>query len=178
MTSRPRALPPPDGEIVLISQSLIEQATAESRASERRRTILPFHKSHEDALHRMFNGVQPGTYVQPHRHTRPPKPEAFVVLRGAIDFLIFDEAGQLTLVAELAAHGDVFGIDVSAGVFHTFVVRAPDTMLYEVKPGPYTATGDKDFADWAPAEGTPGVEAYVGELERRVAEFKARRAPR
>ena len=175
-TPRARALPAPDGEIVLISQTLVGQAVAESRASERQRTILPFHKSHADSLHRMFNAVQPGTYVQPHRHTLPPKPEAFVVLKGAIDFLIFDEAGELRLVGELVAGSDVFGIDVAAGHFHAFLVRAPDTLLYEVKPGPFAPTGDKDFAPWAPAEGTPEVPDYVNDLERRVSAFKAARA--
>jgi cupin fold WbuC family metalloprotein len=175
MTSRPRALPAPEGEVVLISRDLVDRATGESRVSERRRTILPFHKHHDDALHRMFNALQPGTYVQPHRHTSPPKPEAFVVLRGAIDFLIFDESGELSLVAELAAQSDVFGIDVAAGLFHAFIVRAADTILYEVKPGPFAPMSDKDFATWAPAEGTPGVGAYVEELEQRVAVFKAQR---
>ena len=37
-------------------------------------------------------------------------------------------------------------------------------MCYEVKPGPYSAANDKDFAPWAPREGEPGVAAYLESL--------------
>ncbi|MGD8861079.1 MAG: hypothetical protein PVI30_13820 [Myxococcales bacterium] len=33
----------------------------------------------------------------------------------------------------------------------------PDTLIYEVKPGPWSAATDKSFAPWAPAEGDPGA---------------------
>jgi hypothetical protein len=73
------------------------------------------------------------------------------------------------------AQSDVFGIDVAAGHFHGFLVRAPDTVLYEVKPGPYAPLSDKDFAPWAPTEGSPEVGDYLSTLERRVEAFKAAR---
>jgi cupin fold WbuC family metalloprotein len=175
MATSPRALPPPAGDIVLISEQHCASVLEASRLSERRRTILPFHKGHEDTLHRMFNAVQPGTYVQPHRHLSPPKAEVFLVLRGAIDFLAFDAAGTLTMVAALVAGSEHFGVDVMPGIFHAFIVRAPDTLLYEVKNGPYTAADDKDFASWAPSEGTAGVSAYVAQLEGEIAAFKSAR---
>jgi cupin fold WbuC family metalloprotein len=160
-----RALSAPSQPVVLLTRGLVEQALAASRESERKRVILPFHKSHADTLHRMFNALQPGTYVRPHRHLSPPKSEVFVVLQGALDFVLFDEHGSIEQVQRLAAGSDTFGIDLEPGLFHAFVVRAPDTLIYEVKPGPYSALDDKDFASWAPAEGTPEVSAYVEALE-------------
>jgi cupin fold WbuC family metalloprotein len=165
----PRALPAPTEPIVVISRNLAEQALRVSRESERKRVILPFHKSHEESLHRMFNAMQPGTYVHPHRHFTSQKSEVFLVLAGSLDFIVFDDRGQIEFVRRLSAGAADFGIDLAPGKYHTFLVRAPDTLIYEVKPGPYTAQDDKDFAPWAPAEGTPEVVSYLTGLEADVA---------
>lgn len=167
MTSA-RALEAPSQPVVLLTRTLMDQALAASRESERKRMILPFHKGDAETLHRMFNALQPGTYVRPHRHLAPPKSEVFLVLQGALDFVLFDECGAIQQVQRLQAGSDTFGIDLAPGLFHAFVVRAPDTLIYEVKPGPYSALDDKDFARWAPAEGTPEVPAYFEALAEAV----------
>jgi cupin fold WbuC family metalloprotein len=168
--SSPRALPPPTEPVVIVGREHVARVLEASRASERRRMILPFHKSPEDSLHRMFNALQPGTYVQPHRHVSPPKAEVFVVLAGAIDMIIFEEDGRVAEAHRLEAGGAKFAADVAAGLFHCFIARAIDTLIYEVKPGPYSALADKDFAAWAPAEGAREVADYVAQLERELAE--------
>jgi cupin fold WbuC family metalloprotein len=161
----PRALPAPSEPVVVLCTALVDEAKRVSRESERRRVILPFHKGPEDNLHRMFNAMQPGTYAQPHRHLTVPKSEVFLLLSGALDFLVFDDEGGIELAVRLAARTDQFGIDLPPGKYHGIVVREPDTLIYEVKPGPYAALDDKDFAPWAPREGTPEVAAYLTRLE-------------
>ena len=108
--------------------------------------------------------MQPGSYVQPHRHLYPPKAEAIVVLRGAICVAIFDDEGELLSKVELSAQSSTFGVDIEPGVYHTFFALEPDTVLFEVKPGPYERSNDKDFASWAPGEGSDGAEAYLEDL--------------
>jgi cupin fold WbuC family metalloprotein len=161
----PRALPAPSEPVVVLRRALLEQAVQVSRDSDRKRVILPFHKGPEDSLHRMFNAMQPGTYAQPHRHLTVPKSEVFLLLSGCLDFVVFDDAGGIELAVRLAAGTDDFGIDLPPGKYHGIVVRAPDTLIYEVKPGPYSSLDDKDFAPWAPREGTPEVAAYLTRLE-------------
>ena len=163
----PRALEPPPGPVSFLTTELVAQAVEWSRQSLRRRVILPLHPSPADTLHRMLNAGQPGTYIQPHRHWEPAKAESIVVLRGAIGFLLFDSAGQVTGQAVLRAGSERFGIDLHPGVFHTFVVLQPDTVLFEVKPGPYQEATDKDFASWAPPEGSPEATAYLASLASR-----------
>jgi cupin fold WbuC family metalloprotein len=165
MASR-RALDPPPGELVVLGEELAQRALAASRESDRKRVILPFHKSHEDPLHRMLNAAQPGTYVRPHRHLSTPRAEVFLVLRGAVTTIVFYEDGTPRLVQTLEAGSAEFGIDIAPGLFHTFVVRAPDTLLYEVKLGPYLAASAKDFAPWAPEESAPEAPAYLRNLEQ------------
>jgi len=51
-------------------------------------------------------------------------------------------------------------------VFHTFLAIEPDTVVYEVKTGPYSASDDKEFASFAPAEGTPEAIEYLEVLHQ------------
>lgn len=115
-------------------------------------------------MHRMLNALQPYSYIQPHRHLHPPKAESVIVLQGAILCLLFSPTGQVEEIHTLAAGSANFGVDSEPGVFHTFLALAEDTVLFEAKPGPYEQSSDKDFAPWAPAEGTPETQAYMDYL--------------
>ncbi len=161
----PLALPAPVGNVVTLTERLVQQAIEQSRNSPRKRIILPLHKSDDATLHRMFNILQPGTYIRPHWHREPPKDESLVVLRGKMAVFLFNDRGDVQDVIALEAGAPAFGIDLAAGVCHSFVVLAPDTLVYEVKPGPYVRATDKDFASWAPAEGDPGVDAFLTMLQ-------------
>lgn len=167
-TSQPlqprRALPPPETQVTPITSRSIEQVLEGSRQSERRRMILPFHKSNADPLHRMFNGMQPQTFIQPHRHSNPPKAESILVIRGALCVVIFDSSGSVEQMIDVAAGSDVFGIDIEPGIYHTFLILKPDTIIFEVKPGPYSPADDKDFAAWAPRESDPSAAGYLQRL--------------
>ncbi|HEY4258957.1 MAG TPA: WbuC family cupin fold metalloprotein [Schlesneria sp.] len=161
-----RALDAPSTAVTLLTNELLEQAIQASQVSERKRMILPLHKSADASLHRMFNVMQPGTYIPPHRHLAPPKDESIVIVRGALCFITFDEAGQVEQMTDIAANSPVFGVDVAAGIFHTFFILEPDTVMFEVKPGPYSPVTDKDFATWAPREGDAGAVEYMAQLRR------------
>jgi len=161
-----RAMSAPPGAVNVINAQLIEQAIEASRRSARRRIILPLHKAPADRLHRMLNAVQPGSYVRPHRHQRAGKAEAIVVLRGAIHFVAFREDGSLDRHFTLAAGSPDVGVDIEPAVYHTFFALQADTVVFEVKPGPYDAALDKEFAPWAPEEGSPAAADYLAGLHK------------
>lgn len=166
----PRALKPPTGPISWISREYLEGAIEVSRSSPRKRVIQPFHRDQSAPLNRMFNAMQPGSYVPPHRHLDPPKQEAWIVLRGAVAFFTFDDDGNIEQCVEVRAGGDIFGVDLEPGVYHTLFAIEPDTVVYEVKNGPYAASNDKAFPAWAPAEETPEAPAYLAKLEAEFAQ--------
>ena len=160
----PRALPAPSGDLTLISNELVSTTLEHSRTSPRGRVIQPFHKTASDPLHRMLNAVQPGSYIRPHRHLDPPKAEAWILLRGAAAFFTFEDDGRVRDCVHLDAKGDLFGVDLVPGVYHSFIALEPDTVLYEVKTGPYSELTDKAFAPFAPAESAPEATAYMESL--------------
>jgi cupin fold WbuC family metalloprotein len=164
-----RALPAPSSELFVLGDEALQTTVRASRDSPRRRMIQPFHRSEQDTLHRMFNAVQPDSYVRPHRHLDPPKAEAWIVLRGAVMFFTFEEDGAIRDCIELRASGPAFGVDLVPGVFHTFLAIEPDTVVYEVKTGPYSARDDKTFARFAPAEGTLEASQYLEHLRQESA---------
>jgi cupin fold WbuC family metalloprotein len=171
--SYPRALKAPSGKVVIMDMDLFRKAISASRESPRKRVILPFHKSAADPLHRMFNAMQPWSYVRPHRHFDPPKAESVIVLQGRIGYILFDRRGGIEAYYETTADSPQFGIDTEPGVYHTFFALAEDTLLFEVKPGPYDPASDKDFAEWAPEEGSGDAVDYLGKLYELAKKYGA-----
>jgi cupin fold WbuC family metalloprotein len=172
MTAR-RALPPPEARLVYLGRNLVAETARASRESDRKRIVQPFHRSDGELLRRMLNAIQPESYVRPHRHTLPGAVEAWLVVQGAVACFMFSDTGAVEQIVELSAGGERFGVDFSGAVFHALIALEPDTVLYEVKLGPYVPPGDTEFAAWAPAEGTPESLAYLAQLRSRFASGKA-----
>jgi cupin fold WbuC family metalloprotein len=166
----PAALPAPDGREVVIDDDLILNAVRMSRESPRGRIIQRLHQKDDDPLQRMLNAIQPGSYVRPHRHAEPPRDESTLVIRGAIGLVTFSESGEVA-AHHLLAPGH--GVDLRAGILHTFFALEPDTVVFEAKAGPFCPVSEQDFAAFAPKEGTPESQPY---LERLVALLPRRSA--
>ncbi len=163
----PQALAPPQTDVTCINAAEIKKTIDASRKSPRGRIILPFHKTEADTFHRMLNALQPLSYIRPHRHIDPPKSESVIVLKGAIRCVIFNHAGEITTCCNLSADSQNIGIDTEPGIYHTFLVTAADTVLFEAKTGPYEKSSDKDFAPWAPPEYSEDAQRYLKDLYNR-----------
>ncbi|MBV8549939.1 MAG: WbuC family cupin fold metalloprotein [Acidobacteriaceae bacterium] len=146
-------------DLQLLTPALFEDLVHRAKESPRLRTNYNFHRNMVDNPHRFLNVMAHGTYIAPHRHLDPPKSESFLVLEGGIAFYTFEDSGKISAVAVLGR--DAVGIDIQPGVWHTLAVLSAHAVCFEVKPGPYSAANDKDFAPWAPREGDPGVPAYL-----------------
>ncbi|TYA74803.1 WbuC family cupin fold metalloprotein [Seonamhaeicola marinus] len=164
MSNFPLATNPPKTDVTLIENALVETAVALSKESPRKRIISPLHKSASDTLHRMLNVIQPGSYIRPHSHETDQKAESIIVLRVGICFLTFDESGNVSSHHNLYANSDTFGVDLEPNVIHSFFALEEDTVIFEVKPGPYIKKQDKGFAEWAPEENSPEADLYLKQL--------------
>ena len=147
----------------VINNELIDSVSSLAKVSSRKRQNYNFHDTLDAVLQRMLNAIEPETYVQPHKHENPDKVEAFVVLRGKVLIVEFDDQGTITCHQLLSLDG-VLGVEIAPRTWHTVISLEPGTVVYEVKEGPYSALNDKDFASWAPAEGDTGCQAYTAAL--------------
>lgn len=142
-----------------LDQQLFGDLAGQAAASPRLRQHHNFHQM-DEPCHRMAVGLQPGTYIPPHRHLSADKAEALLVLKGRLGLLIFNELGEVLDKRVLAAAGDCVGVDLPPGVFHALVVLEADSILFECKAGPYKPVGEGEQAAWAPREGEPAVAEY------------------
>lgn len=148
---------------------MVSKVLTTSHDSPRMRMLQKLHKSEDAGVHRMFNALQPGTYIPPHRHLDPAKDETILVMSGSVLFIRFSDTGDIEDQILLQPGTETFGIDVAPHVYHTFIALKPDTLIFEVKDGPYSKDTDKDIPDWAPHEGTDEAEPYLLEMVKKLA---------
>lgn len=157
----------------IIDDQLLDELTTKARQSPRGRMNHNLHASYDEPCQRLLNAMEPGSYVRPHRHLTPPKPECFLVVRGRLAAFIFADDGAIERVIPFSAGGATLGVDIPAGIWHAVVSLESGSAFFETKPGPYIPPSDKDFAPWAPAEGSVGASAYLVALLRAAANSPA-----
>ncbi|MGB3495269.1 MAG: WbuC family cupin fold metalloprotein [Elainellaceae cyanobacterium] len=156
----------------LLTQEVLDtQAKAAAIAPRLRKNYNLHHES--ERVQRFVNVLQPGTYVRPHCHYRDDTVngfELFVVLQGEVAVVLFDEHGHLTTAFRICDGGEVHGVELPEGTFHTLVALAPNTVILEIKEGPYNPQQDKVFMSQFPQEGTPEAAAQVTQWEQQIRE--------
>ncbi len=156
--------------MIKITSDLISMVSEKARSSAKKRANYNFHQSADDPLQRFINAIEPGTYIRPHKHETPDKREAFIVLRGKVLVLEFDDSGKIKDYIILGAGTANSGVEISARVWHTIIALEEGTAVYEVKDGPFIQPLDKNFAVWAPEEGSKEArefnEKILKELKR------------
>ncbi|EQA35052.1 cupin domain protein, WbuC family [Leptospira inadai serovar Lyme str. 10] len=144
----------------LIDEELFQKLLQDASNSPRRRVNRNFHELSEP-YQRFLNVLTRETYIQVHRHKNPPKPETFLVLRGRLGFILFNEDGSIQEKHVLSSEGPVFGIDIQPGVYHTVVCLSQECICFEGKSGPYDPQTDKEFASWSPSPSDPKKNEYL-----------------
>ena len=137
-------------DILLINQKLLNETSQKASKTPRLRMNYNLHNHLKDPVNRMLNALEPETYLRPHRHWTPPKTESYVVLRGELDVLVFDDKGNLIQKITLNPEIGNYGVDIPAGIWHSMIVKQSGTVIYEVKEGPFTPIPAEDFASWSP----------------------------
>jgi cupin fold WbuC family metalloprotein len=150
--------------IRLIDSGLLEAVSAEARDSVRKRKNRNFHVNDEAPAHRLLNAIEPGSYVAPHRHLADSKDETIVALRGRFGLVLFDDAGKIVAAHRFEAEGEVRGVDIPHGTWHSIVSLQPGSVFFEAKAGPYRPFMPEEKAPWAPGENEKGAEEYLLQL--------------
>lgn len=153
----------PSSSIKRLNQELLDSIAQQARKSPRLRQNYNFHEVSEK-VQRFINVLQPGTYIRPHRHCRTTGVngfEFFLVIQGELGIIILDANNQIVDKELVSANGSVRGIELAQETYHTLVALAADTVILELKEGPYEPSSDKEFLEDFPAEGTAAAIQLV-----------------
>jgi cupin fold WbuC family metalloprotein len=132
--------------------------------SPRKRMNLNIHSDYSDPCQRLFISMQPRSYVVPHRHNSPAKAETFIVLRGCIGIVFFDDCGKVVDSISLGPEHESQVCDIPPGTWHTAISLDAKSIFMEIKAGPFSPIDPADVAPWAPSNSTDDVELYLDQL--------------
>ena len=154
----------------IIDQKRLDRLSNKAAAAKRRRQNLNLHDDYADPCQRLFNAMEPGTYVRPHRHLDPSRPECFMAIRGRMALVVFTDDGEVDRIVPFGNGCETVAIDLPPTMWHSLVSLEAGSIFFETKPGPYVRLSDKDFAPWSPAEGSAEAESYLANLMEKVSQ--------
>ena len=123
-----------------ITQALLDNLTAQAKASPRLRMNYDLRNSSADQSQRMLNAIEPGSPLPIHRHMKSS--ETVVCLRGHLREVFYNEAGKVTEVIDLVPGGECVALCIPIGQWHGVEVLESGTVILECKDGAYEPLGD------------------------------------
>lgn len=129
---------------MVVSQAVLDELTAQAKASPRLRMNMDLRNGPEDSSQRMLNAIEPGSPLPIHRHKYTS--ETVVCLRGRFVEEFYDELERIcTDAIDLTPGGPIFLVNVPAGQWHTVRALESGSMLLEMKDGKYEPLGSEDI---------------------------------
>lgn len=125
-----------------IDDKLLDDITVGAENSPRLRMNFNLHDSLEANAQRLINVLLPGTELPIHRHRHTA--ETYVLLRGEITVVFYDDAGCESARYHLDPSIGNYGIQIPAWQWHTVEVKIPSA-IFEVKDGPYSPIKPDDI---------------------------------
>lgn len=153
----------------IFNTDFLENLTERAKNSPRKRIHENLHFDYSDSCQRLFNAIEPNSYIQPHRHLTDSKVELLIAVRGSMVFVTFDDDGKILEVIPFGINLRnskpwAIGLEVYPEKWHTVIALEPGSILLEVKAGPFDPSQPKDLAPWAPIEGSENVRNYMRNL--------------
>lgn len=127
---------------VKITQVILDDLTAQAIASPRLRMNLDLRNSSSDGSQRMLNAIEPGSPMPIHRHMKSS--ETVMCLRGHLQEVFYNDAGEVTEIIDLAPGSDCVALNIPIGQWHTVRALESGTVLLECKDGAYEPLGEED----------------------------------
>lgn len=127
---------------MLISATLLDELTAQAKASPRLRMNFDLRNSPNDQSQRMLNALEPGTVMPIHRHRHSS--ETVVVLRGKVKWVYYNDNKEVTDTFIVAPGSDLIGLSVPIGQWHSLECLESGTVIIESKDGAYEPMREED----------------------------------
>jgi cupin fold WbuC family metalloprotein len=157
----------------VFSSQYFEELLSATSQSRRLRAHANVHRSYDEYCQKLFNAIQVNSYIRPHRHSLDPKDECLIAVRGLFGFIMFTDQGLIESITIFGSerYSDRFsissGLELPSDVWHTVVSLVDESILFEVKSGPFDPSIAKELALWAPEEGGEDAAQYLETLKQK-----------
>ena len=151
----------------VFSKEYLDTMISDASDSVRKRQHRNIHRSFDEKCQRLMNAIGLESYIAPHRHFLDPKSECLIAVKGLFAAVIFSDNG---IVEKIEFFGTekfknlTVGLELPTEAWHTVVALTQGSVLFEVKEGPFDAKKAKEFAPWAPSEGSTDAQDYLDQL--------------
>ncbi len=132
----------------LIDNTQLRRLYAEASASERKRSHLLLHDSHQDKVQRLIIAMVKGSYVEPHYHELDTQWEMFTVLQGVIKVTVYSPKGEVLHSYKAGPEEEVAIIEFAPGDIHSVECLSANSVMIEVKEGPFNPDFAKAYPQW------------------------------
>ncbi|NCB68390.1 MAG: cupin fold metalloprotein, WbuC family [Bacteroidia bacterium] len=127
----------------IIDSELLDGICKQAKENPRLRMNYNLHTELDEPVQRLLNALEPGTEIPVHRHRHSD--ETYLVMRGSLFVILFDENKKLLNKVLLDPKEGTYGVSVPAGQWHSIEVLESDTVIFEIKEGPYMALTSEDI---------------------------------
>ena len=161
--------------ITCFSDKLMGNLLRDSKSTCKFRQHLNVHKSYHEPCQRLFNAICMDSYIRPHRHLLDRKTECLIAVRGMMALIVFDDKGEVIETIRFGTEKfynetlGCCGVELSPETWHTVISINSESILFEVKSGPFEPALAKELAAWAPEEKSQESMMYLSKLHELVA---------
>ncbi|HEI7949980.1 TPA: WbuC family cupin fold metalloprotein [Proteus mirabilis] len=117
----------------------------EAEKSERLRSHLLLHQSHQDKVQRLLIALVKGSYVEPHYHELPHQWEMFIILEGTIEVTLYDHMGSIIENFLAGENTDISIVSLEPNEIHSIKCISSQALMLEIKEGPFDPNYAKKF---------------------------------
>ena len=149
----------------IFSSKYLDELSCHAKESKRLRKHTNIHRHYDEPCQRLFNAIEPNSYIRPHRHSSPSRDELFIAVRGLFLLVTFDDLGNIVYGTKFGTEhfgsSIAVGAELDAMTWHTVICLEEGSILMEVKAGPFDPFRPKEIAPWSPDENTDAALTYV-----------------
>lgn len=152
-------------KLKVFSSNFLDELISDAVASPRCRQHRNIHEDYSESVQRLFNAVEPDSYIRPHRHGIIPRVETMIAIRGLMMLFTFDDEGDVVNMVPFGVYREgkeiAAVVEIPPGCWHTVIALEPGSVMLELKAGPFDPEHPKEMAPWAPEDGSVEAMGYL-----------------
>lgn len=150
----------------LFDKKLFDSLKKEAYDSSRKRAHYNIHNSYDELVQKVLICLLSDTYIPPHYHKNSSQKELFIVLKGIIKIVLFNNDGTLKEVFLLGKDYDLSMIEIFPNTIHTVVCISKEAFILEIKQGPFLESDSKKFPYWSIPESDVKSKEFLEEMKK------------